>query len=219
MFIFNDHRKLEGKHAYLGCSQSAWENRTDEQLVQMYYSKFATDIGTAIHEFAQYCINMKMKLRKTDDHMIDFYLQVVWPMKTGTTIPIGSYDSKSLIETVSLFVNDALGYRLKSEVILSYDDTYAFGTSDALGIDEKNKIIRVHDLKTGVHPVKMTQLLLYAAYLCLEYKLKPREYSFELRVYQSGEIVEYFPTANEIEDHMRKISHATDILVNNIERI
>jgi hypothetical protein len=213
---YNDHRKLEGKHAYLGCSQSSWENRSDEQLVSMYYSKFAADIGTACHKFAQDCINQKMKLRKTDDHLIDYYIQVVWPMFSGTIIPKGAYDSKMLIETISLFVNDAIGFRMDSEVILAYDETYAFGTSDAFSCDDKEKIIRVSDLKTGNHPVKMTQLLLYAAQYCLEYHKNPKEYSYELRVYQTGEIIEYFPMASEIEEHMQHIVYATKVLRNKI---
>ena len=216
---YNDHRKLEGKHAYIGCSQSAWENRTEDQLVQMYYSKFAADIGTAMHSFAQHCINLKMKLRKTDDHMIDYYLQYIYPMQTGVIIPRGAYDSKELIETVMLFVNDAIGFRLDSEVILAYDEVYAFGTSDAFGCDEKTKTIRVSDLKTGIHPVKMTQLLLYSAQYCLEYKKNPKEYKFELRIYQGGEIIEYFPMGEEVEEHMKRIVIAVDILRSRVERI
>lgn len=219
MFKYNDHRRLEGKHAYLGCSQSAWENRTDEQLIKMYYSKFAADIGTAVHEFASYCIKNKIKLRKTDDHMIDFYLKITWPMQSGVIIPVGAYDSKALIENVYSFVNEAIQYGLDSEVILSYNDIYAFGTSDALGVDEKLKIIRIHDLKTGDHPVKMTQLLLYAAYLCLEYGKNPKDYKFELRVYQGGEIIEYFPQPEEVQEHMKKIYHAVEVLEQYVERI
>lgn len=212
MAKYNDHRRLEGKHAYLGCSQSSWESRSDEQLVSMYYSKFATDIGTACHKFAQDCINRKMKLRKTDDHMIDYYLQVVWPMLTGTVIPVGAYDSKALIETISSFVNDAIGWKMDSEVVLAYDETYSFGTSDAFSCNDFEKIIRVSDLKTGSHTVKMTQLLLYAAQYCLEYHKSPKDYSFELRVYQGPDIIEYFPKAAEVEEHMHHIVYATNVL-------
>lgn len=216
---YNDHRKLEGKHAYLGCSQSSWESRTDEQLISMYYSRYASEIGTAVHSFAQDCINQKMKLRRTDDHMIDYYLTVVWPLNSGTFIPKGAYDSKALIDTIALFVNDAIGFRMDSEVILAYDEIYSFGTSDAFSCDEKTKTIRVHDLKTGSHPVKMTQLLLYAAQYCLEYRKNPKEYKFELRIYQNGEIIEYFPMAAEVEEHMQHIVYAVNVLKNNIERI
>ena len=219
MAKYNDHRKLEGKHAYLGCSQSSWENRDDDQLVKMYYTKYATEIGTAIHSFAQDCINQRIKLRKNDSRMIDYFLQVVYPKLTGSYIPKGAYDSKLLCETVALFVNDAIGSNMDSEVILAYDEVYSFGTSDAFCCDDKEKVIRVHDLKTGLHPVKMTQLLLYAAQYCLEYHKNPKEYSFELRIYQGGEIIEYFPMANEVEEHMKHIVHATNILRNRVERI
>lgn len=217
---YNDHRKLEGKHAYLGCSQSSWENRDDEHLISMYYSRYAADIGTAVHKFAQDCIVNKIKLNKNDKHMLDYYLQVIWPALSGTIIPKGAYDSKLLIETVALFVNDAIGFRLDSEVILAYDELYSFGTSDAFGVDEKNKIIRVHDLKTGLHPVlKMDQLLLYAAQYCLEYKKNPKDYSFELRIYQGAQILEAYPPSEEVEKHMKHIVYATNLLRNNVERI
>lgn len=217
---YNDHRRLEGKHAYLGCSQSSWQNRSDEQLVNMYYSRFASEIGTAIHKLAQNCIDRKMKLRKTDDHLVDYFLEVEWPsLYGGSFIPKGAYDSKMLIETLSIFVNDAIGFRMDSEVILAYNEDYAFGTSDAFCCDEKTKTIRIHDLKTGIHPVKMDQLLLYAANYCLEYNKNPKNYKFELRIYQCADVIEYFPDPSEVEDHMQKIIHATKVLINNVERI
>ena len=216
---YNDHRKLEGKHAYLGCSQYAWENRSEDQLINLYYSKFASEIGTALHAFAQECINQRIKLRKTDDHMIDYYLQVIHPLKTGIIIPKGAYDSKMLIETVALFINDAIGFRMDSEVVLAYNEEFAFGTSDAFVCDERTKTIRVHDLKTGTIPAKMTQLLLYAAQYCLEYRKNPHDYKFELRIYQCGSIIEYFPMSDEVKEHMQKIVYATDVLDKNIERI
>lgn len=219
MSKYNDHRKLEGKHAYIGCSQYSWENRTDEQLVKMYYSKFASDIGTAIHQFASECIKRKIKLRDTDEHMIEYFIQVIWVQLTGVRIPIQAYDSKKLIKTVSLFVNDAIDYHMDSEVILAYDEKYAFGTSDAFQCDEYNKTIRVHDLKTGIHPVKMTQLILYAAEYCLEYDKNPKDYKFETRIYQGDDIIEYFPDSKEVEEHMRKIVHAVNVLNNAVERI
>ena len=219
---YNDHKNLEGKHADCGCSQSTWMNRDDEQLVKMYYSRYASEVGTAIHALAKYCIDNRIKLRKTDDHVIDIWLRVVWPnleKEGGSFIPIGAYDSKELIDTLSLFVNDAIGYRLDSEVVLSYDDLYTFGTADAISCNEKTKEIIVHDLKTGDHPVKMTQLMLYAAYYCLEYNKNPHEYKFTTRVYQKGQIIEYNPTSDEIKEHMQVAVHATDTLRKYVERV
>ena len=33
-----------------------------------------------------------------------------------------------------------------------------------------NKILRIHDYKSGITPAKMDQLMIYAALFCLEYK-------------------------------------------------
>lgn len=219
MYKYNDHRKLEGKHAYIGCSQYSWQTRSDDQLVKMYYSRFATEIGTAIHQLASDCIKRKIKISKTDIHMVEYYLQVIWFQQTGVRIPVAAYDSTTLTETLSLFVSDAIDYHMDSEVILAYDETYAFGTSDAFLCDEYTKTIIVHDLKTGMHPVKMTQLVLYAAEYCLEYDKNPKDYKFEMRIYQGGDIIEYMPSSSEVEEHMKKIVHAVKVLNNAVERI
>jgi hypothetical protein len=65
----------------------------------------------------------------------------------------------------------------------------------------------------------MTQLLLYSAEYCLEYKKNPNDYKFELRVYQLGEIIEYFPASAEVREHMDHIVRATNVLKNNVERM
>lgn len=88
-------------------------------------------------------------------------------------------------KTLSMYVNDALGYRMSPEVTLYYSDN-CFGTADAIGF-RRNKL-RVHDLKTGITPTSMNQLLIYAALFCLEYKFKPMEIEVELRIYQNDEI-------------------------------
>ena len=216
---YNDHRRLEGKHSYLSCSQPSWENRNEEQLIKMYYSKFATDIGTAVHAFAHDCIIRKLKVNENDYHMIDYYLQVIYPLQTGVIIPKGAYDSVTLMKTVSLFVNDMIGFRMDSEIVLCYDEEFAFGTTDGIRCDDKEKIIRIGDLKSGVNPAKMVQLLLYDAYYCLEYKKNPKEYKHELRIYQNGNIIEYFPMGEEVEEHMKNIVTATEILRTKTERI
>lgn len=208
---YNDHRRLEGKHAYLGCSQSHWKNRSDEQLVNMYYSKFSTEIGTAMHALAQFCIVNKIKLNVNQTALIEVEL-------TRLGIPRAAYDTQFLLETLVLFVNDAIGFRMDSEVILAYDEKYAFGTADAFRCDESKKEIRISDMKTGKHEANMEQLLLYAAQFCLEYNKKPNNYTFILRIYQFGEIVEYLPQAKEVEERMKSIVHATQVLTNNVER-
>lgn len=86
------------------------------------------------------------------------------------------------------YVNDAIGFKLKSEQILYYSDN-AFGTADTIGF--KNNFLRIHDLKTGATPASHHQLEVYAAFFCLEYGFKPFEIEIELRIYQGTEVRVY----------------------------
>ena len=69
----------------------------------------------------------------------------------------GSYDSEEILETLLPFVNDAIGFRMYPEIILYYSIN-CFGTTDAIIFDEFNKILRIHDFKSGITPAKMDQL-------------------------------------------------------------
>ena len=104
--------------------------------------------------------------------------------------------------TLNLYVNDAINYKMRSEQVLYYSDN-CFGTADAICF--RNKKLRIHDLKTGDTPTHMEQLLIYAALFCLEYKVKPGDISFELRIYQSNDALVCNPTAEDILPIMDRI--------------
>lgn len=104
--------------------------------------------------------------------------------------------------SLNSFVNDAIGFRMKSEQPLFYS-VNAFGTADAISF--RDGLLRIHDLKTGVSPVSMRQLEIYASYFCLEYKINPEDIEMELRIYQSEEILVYKPESESIRDIMNKI--------------
>lgn len=104
--------------------------------------------------------------------------------------------------TLSMYVNDAIGYHMKPEVTLYYSDN-CFGTADAILLSKG--LLRIHDLKTGTIPAKMTQLLIYAAMYCLEYAQDPFKITYELRLYQNNEVVKYCPEGVEIRWYMDKI--------------
>ena len=106
--------------------------------------------------------------------------------------------------TINAFVNDAIGFKMSPEVILFYSQN-AFGTADAISFSEDTKILRIHDLKTGVVPGKMQQVDIYAALFCLEYKIKPENIVIILRIYQNDELVEWSPETESIEYIMRTI--------------
>lgn len=125
-----------------------------------------------------------------------------------TTIDLGIKQPKSK-KTLYAYVNDAIGFKMSTEVVLYYSD-YFFGTADAISF--RNNCLRIHDLKTGKTKVEMEQLLVYTALFCLEYKIKPGDIDIELRIYQNDEVLYHKPTAEEILPIMDKIVHSTKIL-------
>lgn len=98
-------------------------------------------------------------------------------------------------QTLNMYVNDAIGYGMKPEVVLYYSP-FAFGTADAISFNKK--LLRIHDLKTGVNKASMTQLKIYASYFCLEYDIKPGNIDMELRIYQNDDVVIEVPEAHDI---------------------
>ena len=111
--------------------------------------------------------------------------------------------------TLYSYVNDAIGFRMDTEVVLYYSDRF-FGTADAICFRD-NKL-RIHDLKTGKSPVHMDQLEVYADLFCLEYRLKPGDIDMELRIYQNDEIIVHEPTTEDIAHVMDKIIHLDKLL-------
>lgn len=105
-------------------------------------------------------------------------------------------------KTLNMYVNDAIGYRMTPEQVLFYSIN-CFGTADAISF--KNGRLRISDLKTGVTPVKMTQLEVYTALFCLEYNVKPGEIETELRIYQNDDVMFYIPEVDTIAHVMDQI--------------
>ena len=124
------------------------------------------------------------------------------------TIDLGIKQPKSK-KTIYAYVNDAIGYRMSTEVVLYYSDRF-FGTADAISF--RDGFLRIHDLKTGKLSVHMEQLEIYAALFCLEYKVKPGDIQIELRIYQNDEIIYHNPTAEDIVPIMDKIIHLDKLL-------
>ena len=130
------------------------------------------------------------------------------------TIDLGIKQPRSN-KTLYAYVNDAIGFKMSTEVVLYYSD-YFFGTADAISF--RNGILRIHDLKTGsVGKIEdhMEQLKVYAAFFCLEYKIKPGDIEIELRVYKNDEVMVYNPTAEDILPIMDTIVRFNKVLEKN----
>ena len=139
------------------------------------------------------------------------------------------YETKLLDKksTLGMYVNDAIDYKMDTEVPLYYHDL-CFGHADALCF--RRKKLRIFDLKTGlITPGSMEQLLIYAALFCFNKPEKidniwrftgeytdPLSISYDLRIYQFDQAVCYDPTGKEILDIMNIIIDNTDFVLNNI---
>ena len=117
------------------------------------------------------------------------------------TIDLGIKQPRSK-KTIYAYVNDAIGFKMDTEVILLYSPRF-FGTADAICF--RNGVLRIHDLKTGKTPVHIEQLMIYAALFCLEYKVKPSDIKMELRIYQNDEVIVHIPESEDIVKIMQKI--------------
>lgn len=107
-------------------------------------------------------------------------------------------------QTLSLYVNDAIGFRMTPEQLLFYSDN-CYGHADCISFNTAQRFLRVHDLKNGVTPASVQQLLVYVALFCLEYKFKPFQIGMEVRIYQSDEVKVYEPDPDDIFHIMDKI--------------
>jgi len=184
------HSNLEGAHAFMGASKYSWLNYNEEKLTETYLSSLAVERGTRIHALA--CEHIRL----------------------GIPIPLLMPEQP---ETLNLYVNDAIGFRMEPEVVLYYSDN-CFGTADAIScrIERKisidREILRIHDLKTGKTPASFKQLDIYAALFCLEYQRKPEDLIIEERIYQHNEIAISKPEAKDIKPIMEKIRRFDEIL-------
>lgn len=175
-FEFNNHWKLQGKHAFLSASKYSWLNYDDEKLERVFETSLEAALGTEKHDVAAKLIKLKVKLPSSS-------------------------------KTLNAYVNDAISFRMTPEQML-YATEHAFGTADAIKYskirDTGRYLLRIHDLKTGSTETKFDQLLLYAAFFCIEYHIDPDTIDFELRIYQNDDVRTYIPDPADVKRAMIK---------------
>ena len=204
---YNDHSKLEAKHAFLGARKNSWLKKDADQLLDAYARQYVTELGTALHDIARKHIKHRIKLTKAAKREVmlslveDYHIPEI-------TIERG-VDFEGIFENLIAYVNDSIGYRMVPEQILYYSDL-CFGTADAISdLDSVllKKTLKIFDLKTGTTPVHVDQLLIYVALFCLEYNVRPGDLDIELRIYQTlkDEVECMHPTAEDIVPIMDKI--------------
>ena len=157
-------------------------------------------------------------LRYDDNKAIEVYLNKKASVM-GTRLHAWAKDTIDLRikqprskKTLYAYVNDAIGFKMDTEVVLFYSERF-FGTADAISF--RDNFLRIHDLKTGKTGKiedHMEQLEIYAALFCLEYRIKPGDIQMELRVYKNDEVLVHNPTAENILPIMDKIIHLDKLL-------
>jgi hypothetical protein len=199
-FKFYDHSRdiPAGAHAILSPSKYSWTNYdSKDKLFSLVCSSYAQEIGTLLHELASTAIKYRVKIPKiAAKPIILLYL-------LSHNIPRGIIDVNKYVDNFCAYVNDAIGFDMTPEQPLVYSKN-AFGTADAIRFNEKKMHLRIHDYKSGVTKPCLRQLELYAAYFCLEYRIKPKDLTFELRIYWENEIIVGNPTAADIVPLMDK---------------
>ena len=209
---WNDHLKLKNTHALFSPSTGGWEKYDHNRLQERYYTSFATDIGTAIHEEAMWHISKRVPVKAAAKGELKLELY------KRSNIPddvIDVLDFDPMFKNYMAYVNDAIGFRMDPEVIL-YSNNLCYGTADAISF--RDDFLRIHDLKTGVTPGHIEQLFKYAALFCFEYKVDPRKIKTELRIYQHNDILIANPEADEMMPYIDQITQINKLNNDILER-
>lgn len=205
---FNRHFQQEGKHAILSASSWRWLNDDDDSLIKRLCSQYAQTIGTILHGIAYKHIKYSIKVNKYDKKNV--MLELLANDVPGIIFDVLDFDR--MFENLMVYVNDSIGFRMHPEVVLYYTDNF-FGTADAISYNENQRILRIHDYKSGVIPAHIEQLEIYAALFCLEYRIKPSEIAeTELRIYQSNEVLCHNPDPDEIKAVIDRIVYLDKFL-------
>lgn len=187
---FNRHSELAGRHATISASKYHWINYSNEKFIEWVKTQMMAREGSELHDLAAFLIRKGVKLPRNK-------------------------------KTMNQYVNDAIGFRMSAEQVLFYS-VHCFGTADAITLQEIDGkvILRIHDLKTGVTPANMKQLMVYAALFCLEYDYAPFELThIMLRIYQNDEIQEYEAQKDDITFIMDRIKTFDTMLENVMQEL
>ncbi len=89
---FIQHRNLQGLHAPFSASQSHWLRYDDEKVMDVYLNKKAAAMGSRLHEWAK------------------------------ETIDLGLKQDTRKKTTLNMYINDAIGFKMSTEVVLFYSE-------------------------------------------------------------------------------------------------
>lgn len=208
--IWKEHSNLEGEHAVLSPSKYHWIFDTDEEFEKRLCAMYAPVVGTLLHEKARDYIKCGKRMSKADKRSVVVHLLVNHvPQKV-----IDNLDLDAVFDNLTTYVCDSVFYKMVPEKKLYFSEK-CFGTADAISYDEKDRILRINDLKTGTTPAKIEQLYIYTALFFLDYSyIKLSDSKIELRIYQNNSIILEEPDVDIILPIMETIKNRHNFIVN-----
>lgn len=201
---FTIRSELLGKHALFSPSNYYWIRDNEEGLMQRYVNSFSASIGTVLHDIARKYIAHGKTMSKFDKKSV-----IIDVLESGIPEIVFSYmPFDAMFNNLINYVNDCVMQCMTPEVPLYYSDLF-FGTTDAIGFNEKEAFLRINDLKTGTTKALMDQLLIYEALFFLDVgarmDIKPGDIKSELTIYQGGDRIYLNPLPSDIVPVIDKI--------------
>lgn len=191
-------------HAILAPSSPAWIRADDEGLMKRLRAYYAKQVGTIVHETAEIYISSGEKIKKSEAKSVLKFVQL------QNKIPKKVINVDQYVDAFVHHVNDAVSFGMRPEVVLYFSEN-CFGHADASVYDQKNNVLRIHDLKTGVTPASMEQLEIYAALWEFQNPQFKRP-KIELRIYQGSEVNVLKPDQDTIDIIKNQIVHASGFI-------
>lgn len=184
--MFNPHKELRDKHAFLSPSNYHWLKYNPEKLRSVYLSQLKKEEGTKLHALAKDLITLGVMLPNTNE-TLNMYVNDCIVMRMTPEQPL--FYSWNCYGTA-----DALGY----------DEMQTLRISD----------LKTGLTPASMNQLKIYAALFFLEYGTV-YDVKPDMIDIELRIYQRNEVKEELAESTEIQDIMRHII-ACDQLINEI---
>lgn len=110
---FNDHWRLQGKHAFLGASKWHWINYDVDKLIQTYENWQAVERGTQLHDLAARMIKFKVRPQRAEE-TLSLYVNDAIDMHMTPEVVL--YYSDNVFGTT-----DAINYDPKNKFLRIHD--------------------------------------------------------------------------------------------------
>lgn len=180
--LFEGHRELIGRHAFLSPSQYAWVNYDHDKLIERFYTSQAAAHGTALHDLAARCIKLKRKQPRNKD---------TFNMYVNDAIGLQMVPEQPLAYSSNCFgTADAISY---TPGLLRIHDLKT-GTSPA-SMTQLEIYAAIFFLEYGD-----------------KWNIEPEHTSMELRIYQLNEKIVHEPDSEDIRGLMEQIVEFDKIL-------